>query len=73
MGTVLEGEAGHLLGGGDLQIERRRNLRPQSGDVVIADMTAILPQVGGDQVGAGADGGMGGAHRIGMDTAARIA
>ena len=55
------------------EIERLGDLRLQPRDVVVADVAAILAQMRGDAVGAGLDRQLGGAHRIGMPPAARVA
>ena len=47
--------------------------RLQPGDVVVADVAAVLAQMRGDAVGARRDRELGGAHRIGMASAARVA
>ena len=48
-----------------------RGLEP--GDIVVADVAAILAQMRGDAVGAGGDRDLGGLDRIGMTPAARVA
>ena len=47
--------------------------RFQARDVVIANMPAILAQVGGDAIAARSDRELGGAHRVGVTSAARVA
>ena len=47
--------------------------RLQARDVVVANVAAILAQMRGDAVAAGGDRELGGAHRIGMAPAARVA
>ena len=47
--------------------------RHQRGDVLVADVAAVLAQMGGDPVGAGLGGEQGGADRIGKIAAARVA
>ena len=63
----------HLVGGGHLEVEGPGQLALETGDVVVGDVAAILAQVRGDAVGAGLDGKVGGAQRIGMPAAARVA
>ena len=50
-----------------------RQLGLEPAHVVVADVAAILAQVGGDAVGAGLDGEMCRAHGIGHGPAARVA
>ena len=69
----LERDRDHLVGRRHLEIERFSNLGLEARDVVVADMAAVLAQMRGDAVGAGLDRELGGAHRIGMAPAARIA
>ena len=73
MRQVAKRNRQHLVGGGHLEIERPGQLALEPGDVGIRDVPAILAQVRGDAVGAGFDGQMRGAQRIGMPAAARIA
>ena len=73
MRLLLSAMRGHLLGRRHFEIERLVDLRLQPRDVVVADMAAVLAQMRGDAVGAGGDGELGRAHRIGMAPAARIA
>ncbi len=70
---MLERDRQHLLGRRHLQVERQRDLGPQAGDVGIGDVAAILAQMRGDAVGAGGGGDLGGAQRIGMAAAPRVA
>ena len=63
----------HLVGRRHFEIERLGDLGLQARDIVVADMAAVLPQMGGDAVGAGLDRDLGRAHRVGMGPAARVA
>ena len=73
MRHVAQRDGQHLVGGGHLEVERPGQLALEAGDVGIRDVAAILAQVRGDAVGAGLDGQMRGAQRIGMPAAARVA
>ena len=73
VGQVAQRDGQHLVGRRHLQVERTRQLGLEPGDVVVGDVAAILAQVRGDAVGAGLDGEMRGAQRIGMAAAARVA
>jgi hypothetical protein len=69
--------AKHLGSRRHLEIQRLGNLglrqfNFQSRHVVVADMTAILAQMGGNAIGAGLDRQQRRAHRIGRKTAACI-
>ena len=70
---VAQGDGQHLLGRRHLEIERPGQLALEPGDVGVGDVAAILAQVRGDAVGAGLDGQLRGAQRIGMAAAARVA
>ena len=48
------GEREHLGGAGHLEVEHRRDARSDRVDVGVLDVAAILAQVRGDAVGAGA-------------------
>ena len=72
-GTWRKRDREHLVGGRHLEIERPGQLALEAGDVVVGDVAAILAQVRGDAVGAGLDGQVGGAQRVGMAPAARVA
>ncbi len=63
----------HLIGGRHFQIERLCDFRFQPRDVAVADVTAVLAKIRGHAVRAGGNHQFGGAHRIGMQAAARIA
>ena len=63
----------HFRGGGHLQIEGQGQLLLEAGNVGIGNVATILAQVRGDAIGAGLDGQMGGAQRIGMAATARVA
>ncbi len=70
---VPQRDGEHLLGRCHLQIERARQLALEARDVVVGDVAAVFAQVRGDAVGAGLDGQVRGAQRIGMPAAARVA
>ena len=55
------------------RLSGRVSSRLEARDVVVGDVAAILAQVRGDAVGAGLHGEVGGAQRIGMAAAARVA
>ena len=63
----------HLRGRRHLQVERLGDLGLEAGNVVVADVAAVFAQMRGDAVGARRDRQLGGAHRIGMPAAARVA
>jgi hypothetical protein len=65
--------ANHLVRRRHLQIQRSRNLRLQAGNILVADVSTILAQMGGDPVGPGFDRDPCCVYRIGMAAAARIA
>ena len=66
-------DGNHLIRRRHFEIERLVDLVLEPGHVLVADMPPILAQVSGDPVGAGRDRDLGGAHRVGMAPAARIA
>ena len=72
MGPGLEGDGEHLPRRGHFQIERFFDLGSQPRDILVANMTTILPQMRGDPVGAGFDGGVGCLDGIGMVSAACV-
>jgi hypothetical protein len=66
-------DVGHLRRCRHFEIERLVDLGLEPRDVVVADVAAILAQMRGDAVGAGMDGELRRAHRIGMPPAAGVA
>ena len=70
---VAQRDGEHLVGGGHLEVEGPGQLALEPGDVVVGDVAAVLAQVRGDAVGARLHGQVGGAQRIGMPAAARVA
>ena len=72
-GRSSQRDVHHLAGRRHFEIERLLDARLEPCDVVVADMAAVLAQMRGDAVGAGRDRDLGGAQRIGMPPAARIA
>ena len=60
-----DGDGGHLLRCGHLKVERCFDLRHKPSDILVADVAAVLAQMRGNAVGAGLDGNLGGAYRIG--------
>src|SRR5437667_10218126 len=56
-----------------LEVQDRADGRLQGAHVGVLDVTAVLTQVAGDAVGAGALGGFGRPHRVGLVGAARLA
>ena len=66
-------DAQHFLGCGHFQVERQVGRILDAAQVIVADMAAILAQMGGDAVAAGAGDDLRRAHRIGMISAARVA
>ncbi len=67
--------ASHLVGDGHLEVQRPPAAPGDHGqrvDVGVGDVAAILAQVGGDAVGAGGQGHLGGADGIGIALAARV-
>ncbi len=73
MRLVPERDFEHRLGRRHFEIERHRQLARQTRNVVVGDVAAVFAQMGGDAVGAGLGRQPGGAHRIGMPPAARVA
>ena len=71
--TVAKGEPNHLLGRRHLEVQRQSDRSDQPGDVVVDDVAPVLAQMGGDPVGSGSLGDLGGADRIRVDPAARVA
>ena len=63
----------HVVGRRHFEIQRLVDFGLQPGDVIVADMPAILAQMRGDAVGTGGYREPGRAHRIGMAAAARVA
>ena len=72
MRAHLAGDADHLRRRRHFEIERLGDALLEADDVIVDDVTAILPQMRGDAVGAGRNGDLGGLDRIGMPPAARI-
>jgi hypothetical protein len=66
VGPMGQRDALHLFGGGHLEVQRDGDRLHDRGDIGVADMAAILPQMRGDPVGAGGLGHPGRAHRIGQ-------
>ena len=66
-------DAQHVVRRRHLEIQRFRYLRLQPRHIRVADVAAVFPQMRGDAVGAGLDGGQRGAYRIGTRPAARVA
>ena len=62
----------HFLGRGHFEVEGDGQARHQLGDILVADVAAVLAQVGGDPVGSRLGGEQGRAHRIGEVAAARV-
>ena len=52
----IEGDRHHVVGRRHLEVQRFGNLPFQPRHVLVADMAAVLAQMGGDAVGAGFDG-----------------
>ena len=73
MRTRVQGNAHHLVGRRHFEIQRLADLAAQARHVLVADMAAILAQVGGDAVRACRDRQQRRAHRIRHGAAARIA
>jgi hypothetical protein len=63
----------HLLGRRHFEIQRPVDFRLEARDVIVADMPAILAQMGGDPIGTSLDRGLRRLHGIGMTTTSRIA
>ena len=70
---VAERDLQHLLGRRHFEVERQAGGSLDAGEIVIADMAAVFAQVRRHPVAAGACDHFGGAHRIGMIAAARVA
>ena len=66
MWTRFDGDGHQFRCRRHFEIERLDDLGLQTGNVVVADVAAILAQMRGDAVGPGFDGNLGGANRIGM-------
>ena len=66
-------DVGHLRRRRHFEIERLVDLGLEPRDVVVADVAAILAQMRGDAVGAGMNGELRRADRIGMPPAAGVA
>ena len=71
-GLMPERDVEHLAGRRHLEIERLVDVGLQPRNVVVADMAAVLAQMGGDAVGAGGDRELGRAHGSGWRAAARV-
>jgi hypothetical protein len=69
----LERDVDHLAGRRHFEIERLVDLSLETRDIVIADMPAILAQVGGDAVAARGDRELCSTRRVGVTTAACVA
>ncbi len=75
VGPVIQGDGQHLLGDRHFQVQRLAALQAQGGqliDVGVGDVPAVLAQVRGDPVGAGGDGDLGRAQRLGIAFAAGV-
>ena len=73
MRAVIKRDRQHLGGHRHFEIERRELGGGQPGDVVVADMTAVLAEMRGDVVGARLDRELRRAQRVGIAPAPRIA
>jgi hypothetical protein len=72
MGLGEQRDGGHLRGCRHLEIERLGDLGLEAGDVVVADMAAILAQMRRDAVGPGRNCDPSRPERIRMGTAAGV-
>jgi hypothetical protein len=63
VGPMGQRDALHLFGGGHLEIQRDGDRLHDRGDIGVADVAPILPQMRGDPVGAGGLGHPCRAHR----------
>jgi len=73
MGSNLHGDVHHLAGRRHFKIKGPVDARLKPRDIVVADMTAILTEMGGNTVGTGRDSNFSGVNRVRMAAAARIA
>ena len=73
VGAELAGEGDHLVGGGHLEVQDDLGRGGEAAEVGVADVAAVLAQVGGDAVGPGADGDQGGGEGVGVVAAAGVA
>jgi hypothetical protein len=73
MRAVPERDLDHLVGRRHLEVERQVGGFLDAPQVLVADVAAVVAQVRGDAVAADAGDDLGGAHRIGMVAAARVA
>ncbi len=69
----LQGDVEHLIGRRHLEIKRPVDRGLDPSHVLVADMAAILAQMGGDSIGPRLDREERGAERIGDRAAARVA
>ena len=75
VGAVAQGDGLHLLSDRHLEIERPTAPAAEGRegvDIGVRDVAAIFAKVGGDTVGAGGDGDLGRAGRIGRAAAAGV-
>ena len=71
-GRVVKRDRQHLRRHRHFEIERRERGGGQPRDVLVADVAPVLAQMRGDVVGAGLDGELRRAQRIGIAPAPRI-
>ena len=67
MRQMAQGDGLHLGGHGHLEVQRAAPTLEDHGeriDVRVGNVPAVLPQVGGDAIGAGHEGELGGPHRV---------
>jgi hypothetical protein len=69
---VAERDFEHLLGRRHFEVERDGKPFDQLEDIIVAYMSPVFAQMGGDTIGAGGGGGEGGAHRIGVIATAGV-
>jgi hypothetical protein len=53
MGEMVESDGHHLVGGRHFKIKGQGNFLFEPGDIVVADMAAVLAKMGGDAVASG--------------------
>ena len=73
MGFDAQGNAEHLGRCGHFEIQRLCDFKFQARHILVADVTAIFPQMGGNAVGTAFNRHQSGAHGIGGIAAPRIA
>ena len=71
--AMLQGNAEHFIGCRHFEVERQADVADQRIEIGIGDVAPVLAQMGGDAIGPGLGSQQRGAHRIGVQPAARVA